>query len=68
MKALPRYPFFLFFHLLLFRLLGPGHQAVHPIHYVRVTHQCLEVLCQNTGNRNIKKNLFTEVKVVSFSQ
>lgn len=37
-KMVPKYPFFLFFHWLLFRLLGPGDQAVHLIRCVLVIH------------------------------
>lgn len=53
MKELAKYQFFLFFHLLLFRPLGPADQAVHPTRCVLVAHQLLEVLHQ-TRETNIK--------------
>lgn len=52
-KELPKYQFFLFFHLLLFRPLGPGDQAVHLTRCVLVAHQLLAVLHQ-TWEMNIK--------------
>lgn len=53
MKELPKYQFSLFFHLLLFRPLGPGDQAVHPTRCVLVAQQLLAVLHQ-TRETNIK--------------
>lgn len=65
MKELPKYQFFLFFHLLLFRPLGPGDQAVHPTRCVLVAHQLLAVLHQ-TWETNIKN--ISSLKFRSFPE